>query len=151
MKKLALAILIFFSGSLASADNEAGFVLGSASGFSGMLDLGGGNAADLGLAWGSDSQLTIYADYLFTNARRWNVRNVSNPLTLYYGLGFRLENINSGKHDGKTSFGPRAPIGLHLEINNPNISFFGELAPVLQLTPESEVEIMVGVGVRIRF
>jgi hypothetical protein len=148
---IALVLPVLILGSNAKAGHEAGFVLGTASGFSGMLDLGGGNAIDLGLAYSSNSQFTVTSDYLFTKARSWNLRNLSAPLTLYYGLGVRLLNIKSGKNDGKVAVGPRAPIGLHMEINNPNISLFAELAPVLDIVPESNVEITAGIGVRLRF
>lgn len=151
MKVLVFAVGLLFFSMNAKADNEVGFVLGSASGFSGQLDLGGKRAVDLGLAYSSNSQFTVTSSYLFTKARSWNLRNVSFPLTLYYGLGVRLLNIKSGKNDGKVALGPRAPIGLHMEITNPNISLFAELAPVLDVTPESNVEMTAGIGVRLRF
>lgn len=148
---LVLALSVIIQCSNANASHEAGVVLGTATGFSGLLDLGGGNAIDLGLAYSSNSQFTVTSDYLFTKARSWNLKNINSPLTLYYGIGLRLLNIKSGKNDGKVAVGPRAPIGVHMEINNPNISLFAELAPVLDIVPESNVEIMAGLGVRIRF
>ena len=151
VKLVTLFLSVIILSSNAKAGHEAGFVLGTASGFSGVLDLGGGNAVDLGLAYSSNSQFTVTSDYLFTKARSWNLKNVSAPLTLYYGLGVRLLNIKSGKNNGKVAVGPRAPIGVHMEITNPNISLFAELAPVLDVVPESNVEITAGLGVRIRF
>lgn len=151
LKSILIVLSLLVLSSNAKAGHEAGIVLGSASGFSGLFDLGGGNAVDLGLAYSSNSQFTITSDYLFTKTRSWNLQNVNSPLTLYYGIGLRLLNINSGKNNGKVALGPRAPIGVHLEINNPNISLFAELAPVLDIVPESNVEIMAGLGVRIRF
>ena len=149
--KFVIAVALMLISLNAKAGNEAGFVLGTSSGFSGLLDLQGGNAIDLGLAYSSNSQFTVYSDYLFTKARSWNLQNMSYPLTMYYGLGLRLLNIKSGKNDGKVAVGPRAPIGVHMEITNPNISFFAEVAPVLEVAPESNVEITAGVGVRLRF
>ena len=149
--KIFIAIILTVISVNAKASNEAGFILGTATGFSGLLDLQGNRGIDLGLAYSSNSQFTVYADYLFTKARSWNLQNMSYPLTMYYGLGARLLNIRSGKNDGKVAFGPRAPIGVHMEINNPDISVFAEIAPVLDITPESSVEIMAGLGVRLRF
>lgn len=148
---LALVLSVLILSSNVKASHEAGFVLGTTNGFSGLLDLGGKNAIDLGLAYSSNSQFTVTSDYLFTKARSWSLQNVNSPLTLYYGIGLRLLNIKSGKNNGKVAVGPRAPIGVHMEMNNPNISLFAELAPVLDIVPESNVEIMAGVGVRIRF
>lgn len=151
MKCLLFIVAIVFSGINAFAENEAGFVLGTASGFSGMVDLNGNRAFDVGLAFNSDSSTYLYGDYLFNNARSFDLKGSATPMTLYYGLGVRVMTIKGGKNDGKSSVGPRAPIGLHYKIVNPDISLFGELAPVLNLTPEGGVDITAGVGVRIRF
>ncbi|MGZ3692574.1 MAG: hypothetical protein ACXVAX_13780 [Pseudobdellovibrio sp.] len=153
MTKIAL-LLIVLSGLLSStafAENEAGVVLGTATGFSGAFDLRSNRAFDVGLAYKYDTNTYVYADYLITNARSFSLRGSSEPMTLYYGIGARVDNIKGGKNDGKTAIGPRAPIGLHYNIKNPDISLFGELAMILDVAPESEVEIAAGVGVRIRF
>ena len=152
MKSLiTLVAVVVFCGLTARAENEAGFVLGTASGFSGMFDLRQNRAVDVGLAFNSDSSTYLYGDYLFNNARSFDLKGSATPMTLYYGLGARLMTIKGGKNDSKSSVGIRAPIGLHYKIVNPDISLFGEIAPVLNLTPEGGVDITAGVGVRIRF
>jgi len=151
MTKYLLALILVVGGLNAFAENEAGVMIGTASGFSGMLDLHANRGVDLGLAWNSDSTTYIYGDYLFNNARSYDLKGSATPMTLYYGLGARLMTIKGGKDDGKTSIGPRAPIGLHYNIINPDISFFGEIAPVLNLTPSGSVDITADIGVRIRF
>jgi hypothetical protein len=151
MTKYILALVLIVSGFTAFAENEAGFVLGTASGFSGMVDLHANRGLDLGIAFNSDSTTYLYGDYLFNNARTWDLKGSVTPMTLYYGLGARIMTIKGGKNDGKSSVGPRAPIGVHYNIVNPDISFFGEIAPVLNLTPEGSVDITAGIGVRIRF
>ena len=148
--KIVFVLVLSFS-TIARAENEAGVVLGTATGFTGLIDLGGSRAFDLGLAYKSSSNLYIYGDYLFTNARSFNMRNSITPMTLYYGLGVRVENLKGGKNDGKTAIGPRAPIGLHYKIINPDVSLFGELAMTLDVVPETNVEIAAGIGFRIRF
>ena len=152
MKRIALALISILGIYCSASAHEAGIVLGSASGFSGVLDLNSSNrAVDLGLAWNSDSSLYLYGDYLFTHARSFSLKGASSPMTLYYGLGARMIKIKGGKHDGDTQFGPRTPIGLHYALSNPDISLFGELAAVLNLTPESSVDLTAGIGFRVRF
>ena len=148
-KYFTVVALVLGISTVTQAQNEAGVVVGTASGFSGVLDLGQNRALDLGFAYGYGSELQVYADYLFRNARQFKAGQV--PLSLYYGIGARVRNIRSGKHDGKAAIGPRTPIGLTYLINNPDITIFGELAPVLDIVPDSGVEVMVGLGFRIRF
>ncbi len=141
--------ILIFSTSVSYAQNEAGVALGTATGFSGLLSTSSNRAIDIGLAYSTNSVFNLYADYLITNARLIKAGQV--PLNLYYGLGFRLQNINSGKNDGKTAIGPRAPVGLTYLLNNPDVTFFTEVAPVLDIIPETSVEVMLEVGARIRF
>jgi len=151
MKSLLSLVAVVFIGLSAHAENEVGFVLGTASGLSGMVDLNQNRAVDFALAFNSDSKTHFYADYLFNNARSYDLKGSATPMTLYYGIGVRFYTHKGGKRDGDNFIGPRAPIGLHYKIVNPDISLFGELAPVVNLTPEGSVDITAGVGARIRF
>ncbi|MBC7465078.1 MAG: hypothetical protein H7256_03730 [Bdellovibrio sp.] len=152
MKKYVL-ILVFFITSSVFAD-EVGVILGSTTGLSAKFNLPTQNRAiDMGLGYkmNSTSSLSLHADYLFENARFIRVKT-ADVFAMYYGLGARFININSdGVNKGKTSFGPRAPLGLEYKINNPDISFFGEVAIAVDLIPESLVEVQAGIGVRLRF
>lgn len=150
MKSL-LSIFVVLFGLNAFAEHELGFVLGTASGLSGMVDLNQNRAVDFAIAFNSDSKTHVYADYLFNNARTYDLKGSATPMTLYYGLGLRMYTKNGGKRDGDTYIGPRAPIGLHYKIVNPDVSLFGEIAPVVNLTPEGGVDITAGIGARIRF
>lgn len=151
MTKQILISIILLSSLNVQAENEAGVVLGTATGVSGFLDLGNNRGVDLVIATNQDSKAHIYADYLFTNARSFDIQNSLTPITMYYGIGLRALTINGGRNDGKTQIGPRAPLGVHYKITNPNLSFFGEIAPVLNLTPEGSLDITAEIGARIRF
>lgn len=152
MKKYIL-ILALFSSSISLSD-EIGVILGSTTGLSGKFNLPAQNrSVDFGLGYkmNSTSSLSLHADYLIENARFVRL-STADVFALYYGLGARLININSdGVNKGKTSFGPRAPIGLEYKINNPDISLFGEAALALDLIPQTLVEFQAGIGVRLRF
>ena len=153
--KLLLCLTIMFSTLIASA-NEAqlGVILGSTTGLSGKYDLGGDRAIDGALAYSLNSRygFAFHADYLFNKARQFNVGSVS-PFALYYGLGARFEEIRNRYYDetSSTRLGIRAPIGVYYRINDPNLELFGEIVPVLDLTPRSDVSFDVGLGVRFIF
>ena len=136
----SLLFLILLVGGLNShAENEAGIVLGSASGFSGMFDLNGNRAVDVGIAYNSDSSTYLYGDYLFNNARSFALKGSATPMTLYYGLGLRVMTIKGGRRNGDSSIGPRAPIGLHYKIVNPDISFLLGMRAVAHAITKSKM------------
>lgn len=149
-----LIFLGFFGLSNLAFANEAqfGVILGSTTGLSFKYDLGAGRAFDAALSWSNDSHYgsLFHADYLINQARQFAMGELS-PNFLYYGIGLRLMNIRSGSDNGKTRLGIRAPIGIHHQISNPDLEFFGELVPTLDLTPSTDVDIDVGIGVRFRF
>lgn len=147
-----LLFAIFLSAAAAQA-NEVGFMIGSQAGLSAKFDLAQGDrAVDLGVSYhfSSDSSISIHADYLIENARTFPMRGF-NSFNLYYGIGGRLENIDTGKDSGKSRLGVRAPVGLDYKINNPDLTFFGEIAAILDLTPSSWVDFTAALGLRIRF
>lgn len=150
--------LLIFSGLflitvLASAnDGQIGIVLGSTNGISGKVDIGGSRSIDGVLAYSTDSKYGNYfhIDYIVEKARHFAMGTVS-PVYLYYGPGLRLVNIRTGEDSGKTKIGFRGPIGVNAQSSNPDLEFFGELAPSVDLTPSTSVYIDVGIGVRFRF
>ena len=72
-------------------------------------------------------------------------------MSFYYGGGLRVMSIRSGRDSGQSRLGVRVPFGLHYQISNPDLEFFGEIAPVLDITPSTDVYFDVGIGLRIRF
>lgn len=153
--KLLICSLILVSSIFASAnETQLGVIIGSTTGLSGKYDLGGDRAIDGALAYALDSRygFALHADYLFNKARVFNVGNVS-PLSLYYGLGLRFVEIRNRYYDetSSTRIGVRAPIGVHYRINDPSLELFAEIAPVLDVTPRSDVNFDVGLGVRFIF
>ena len=151
--KLLIFSGIFLVTVLASA-NEAqiGIVLGSTTGISGKVDIGGNRSIEGVLAYSTDSQYGNYfhVDYLIEKARNFAVGNVS-PVYLYYGPGIRLINIRTGVDSGKTKIGFRGPIGVNTHTSNPDLELFGEIAPTADLTPSTSVYLEVGIGIRFRF
>lgn len=135
----------------ARANSSIGFILGNPTGLSGRFQLDSKHSIAIALASnsGNNSGFQVHADYLKDSARKFKVER--ELLELYYGLGFRLIQINSGKNENKTALGLRLPIGISYDITNPDIQFFGELSPSLNLSPYTDVSIAFGIGVRVKF
>lgn len=149
---LALSMLLLTQVSFARGEYQLGVVLGAPTGISGKMELGKNRAVDGVVAYSlaSDLTLELHADYLMENVRGFNV-NAPNPLELYWGIGGRAAVIDGGKHDGDIAFGPRVPVGVNYKIVNPNLEFFGELALVFDVVPDTNLDGEAGIGMRYRF
>ena len=152
MKLFCFLFVLILSNYATANETQLGIILGSTTGLSFKYNLGSDRAVDGALSYSIDGKygFSAHSDYLFNKARQFTLGELS-PLSLYYGIGLRLLNILIGTDKGKARAGIRAPIGLYHQTNNPNLEFFGELVPILDLTPSTDVFIDVGFGVRIRF
>lgn len=154
MKKLTTLIALIstsFFIQQAQATSAIGVVIGDPTGLSGRLGLDSGHSLEGAIASSSSRYegLHIHATYLTDRARSFSTHE--GPIDLYYGIGVRIININDGKYDGDTAIGPRAPLGLLYNFNNPDIEIFGELSLALDITPKTDVDLDIGIGVRFRF
>lgn len=152
--KLLCSMILFFSFILPhSHANEigVGIILGEPTGVSMSSALSGKTALDGALAYNTSSRggFSLHMDHLWLNPTRF--RSPFQDLKWYYGAGARTIFISKGKHDGKTSFGPRFPIGLMKSVSNPSIAMFAEIAVIMDLVPGTEADIDFGLGFRIRF
>jgi hypothetical protein len=104
-------------------------------------------AFDLGLAWSfftdTEEAIQVLADY---QMHSWfNDNPDAARLGFYYGLGGRViftEDVN---------LGVRTPLGLNLVFNEVPVGLFVEGAPVLEVTPETELEFNAVAGIRYYF
>jgi len=157
MKPLIFLTALFFSNFIFSKlclanETQLGVILGSTTGFSAKYDIGADHAIDGALSYSIDGKygFSLHSDYLLNKERQFTIGKIS-PVNLYYGLGFRLLSIRSGTDNGNSKLGIRAPLGVHYRINRPDLEIFGELAPVLDVTPRTDIYINVGLGVRFIF
>ncbi|UOF02223.1 hypothetical protein [Bdellovibrio reynosensis] len=143
-----LVLMIYHS---AQAEVAVGAVLGDPTGLSARTAIDGQHSVDGALAYnsGTYSGLHLHLTYLRDRARTF--ATTEGPIELYYGLGLRLISVDKGKYDGDTALGPRAPLGLVYHFKNPNVEVFGEIALALDVVPRTDVDLDVGVGVRLRF
>ena len=105
------------------------------------------NAIDAGVAWSfrSASSFHLHADYLWHN---YGVFRTAERIPLYYGIGGR---VKIGRQGEDTRFGIRVVVGVDYEARSAPVDVFLELAPVMDLTPGTELTANGGLGVRFWF
>jgi len=78
--------------------------------------------------------------------------STSGKVPVYYGLGARVKfKDDNGHHDDKAAFGIRVPLGIGYLFAEAPFDLFAEIAPILDLTPDTDLEINAAVGVRFYF
>ncbi len=147
MKKLMLIILLFYSSLLAAdADPrfEIGIMVGDPVGLSIKWWHDKTNAFDLVAGWSfpEDGRFNWQADYLFHFPR---IGFKNGELPFYLGLGMML------RIRDESFFGGRIPIGFTYLLKKAPLSFFGEVAPHVEIVPEIEWSADGGVGIRFAF
>ena len=102
-------------------------------------------ALDGAVAWslGRDDALHLHVDYLAHNFGLFQVEE--GKLPIYYGLGCR---IKSGDDD---RFGARIPLGMNYLFENTPLDIFLEIVPVLDLAPNTELNMNGAIGIRYFF
>ena len=145
---ILLAFLVAFSFAPVSAgDVGLGAMIGEPTGFSGKLWLGANTAADAGVAWSLDGRdvVHIHADYL---VHRFDLAEVDRgSVALYGGIGGRLEVRDVG--DDKV--GVRVPLGLAYLFGGASFDTFFEVAPIVNVVPDTDVDVNAALGVRYFF
>jgi hypothetical protein len=159
---IGLAVLVVSIGSsavpAAAADAgsrswELGVVLGEPTGLSAKYWMSANTALDFGAAWsfGEDGRFHLHADYLFHNFDIFKVDSGSLPL--YFGIGGRVrfdEDNNEHDNDG-TRVGLRLVLGLEYLVEAYPMSVFFEIAPIVDIAPETEGSMNGGLGIRYVF
>lgn len=157
MKKLnvlAGIIVLVFGLSLtqplqAQPDNNTGLgiMIGEPTGITFKSWTSDINAFDIGLAWsvGRYDAISIHADYLW---HRFGVFNEleTGQMPVYYGIGGRMV-----LGDLDTYIGVRVPVGLAYLFEDAPVELFIELAPIVNLAPDTEFDMDGALGVRYYF
>jgi len=123
-----------------------GVILGEPTGLSFKQWVGDHTAIDAAAAWsfGDESAFHVHLDYLIHTEGR------ADPdigrVFFYFGIGGRLR---AEEDEGR--IGARIPVGLDYEFDGSPIEVFFEIAPILDLTPETELRVNGGFGVRYFF
>lgn len=158
----ALFIIIILCSTYTSANAQVkdrrqgiGVVLGDPTGLSYKNWVSENQAFDLGAAWSftGDQSFTLFGDYLLHNFSILNnikfvskLSDRSGNFPLYFGAGARIR-----FDDDDTEFGIRIPVGVSYFTKEHPLELFGEVVPIVDLAPDTDVEINGGVGVRFYF
>lgn len=103
---------------------------------------------DAAAAWSfvGGGSFQFHADVLFHNFDLFKVEK--GRMALYYGFGGRFKSEDS---NGDAVFSLRLPIGISYEFENSPFELFFEVAPMLNLAPETKGDIGGGMGFRYYF
>lgn len=159
---LGIAVLVATIGSwaapAAAADAgagtwELGVILGEPTGLSAKYWMSPSTALDFGAAWsfGDDGRFHLHADYLYHNFDIFRVDQGSLPL--YFGIGgrVRFDEDDDVHDDDGTRVGLRLVLGLEYIVEQYPMSVFFEIAPIVDLAPETEGSMNGGLGIRYVF
>lgn len=147
MKKTLIVLFtacVILGMSYNSADaqsTELGVIVGEPTGLSAKFWTGGSTAIDFAAAWSSGGDtIHFHSNYL---VHMW----LNNRSSFYVGLGGRVLLKDSSE------FAARVPLGLQINLVRGRLGLFMELAPMLDIIPEtgSGIDINGALGLRFRF
>jgi hypothetical protein len=126
-----------------------GFIAGEPTGVDGKYWLSRTTALDMAVAWsseGENDQLHLQADHVWHDFDLIDVDE--GRLPVYYGIGARIRFADNG---GDDHFGVRFPVGLDYLFQGNRVDLFGEIAPTLDVTPNTNLDVEGGIGLRYFF
>jgi len=102
-------------------------------------------AFDLGAAWSfqDDGNFHLHVDYLFHNFGYFDVEKGALPF--YLGIGGRV------RFEDDSRVGIRFVLGLEYFLEDWPFGLFVEVAPIIDLAPETEGDVNGGLGARFYF
>ena len=144
-------LILSYSFQVRAEEVGVGAIIGSPTGVSAHVRLDSQHLIAGALAYNFSKYqgLHLSGDYLWDNTYEFSIK--SWEWNVYYGIGGRLIAIQSGDDKNKTAFGVRGPVGVTHTLRDPHVMIFGEIAPVLNIIPSSDVGFDLGLGARILF
>ncbi len=105
-------------------------------------------AIDGAVAWSfaKNARIHLHADYLVHVFDLIDVE--TGRLPLYYGIGGRIRFADGDRDD---NIGVRIPVGLAYLVENVPLDIFFEIVPILDLTPDTDLDFNAALGVRYFF
>lgn len=151
----------------AGGDFGLGIIIGEPTGLSVKYWLSPKSAIDGGFAWSfrGDGAVHIHGDYL---RHDFNLIHVEEgQMAIYYGIGGRILIFSHRNYyyddeghrhyyyydhnDNSVFVGLRVPVGLEYIFQGNHVDLFLELAPVLDIVPETDLDLNGGIGIRYFF
>lgn len=137
-------------------DLGVGAMVGEPTGLSVKKWLGNDRAIDAGVAWSfsENESLHVHADYLFHRYDVFQGAEVNGELPLYFGVGGRVkleDNDGRGRNDDDDLLGVRAPVGIAYMPNSAPVDVFAEIAPIMDIAPDTDLDLNAAIGARYYF
>jgi hypothetical protein len=153
MKKTMVltTLLVVALGGVAEAKPRGnvglGIIVGEPTGIDLKVFVGEANAIEGAVAWSlsGDNEFHIQVDYLY-HFYEW-IKVSKGSLPVFLGVGGRIA-LRDNQDD---LFGVRIPVGLAYEFAEGIFDVFGEIVPVLNLTPDTDFDFEGAIGLRFWF
>lgn len=153
--KIAIIVLLLAVSSANARSQDdfgIGIIIGEPTGLSLKYWLDEECAVDGAAAWSNseNDSFQLHGDYLIHNYELLE----ADKLPVYYGIGARLKFKDSdgrGRNENYAMFGIRVPFGVTYLFEYEPLDLFFEVVPVLDLSPDVEVDINAAVGLRFYF
>ncbi|MEZ5360184.1 MAG: hypothetical protein R3F48_15310 [Candidatus Zixiibacteriota bacterium] len=142
---VALAVITAFGSNALAKGFGLGVIIGEPTGPSFKAWTGANTAIDGAAAWSLDdnNSFHLHLDYLM----HANVLKIEKgKMPLYYGIGGRMEFVEHGDDD---IIGVRIPVGLEYLPHKTPLGIFLEIVPVLNLIPETDMDMEGAIGIRL--
>lgn len=157
MKKSLVAVLalVLATGAVArQGEFGLGLMLGDPTGVTGKYWLDEKSAVDAAAAWSlNDEDFNLHVDYLVHSFEK--LKEEPAQWAFHYGIGARLrfpeDNNGNGNENDDATLGVRVPLGLDLYPSKLPLEFFIEVAPVMDLVPDTDFDMEFGLGARFYF
>lgn len=154
---LFAAMLLAFAVSASMDGLGIGVIAGNPTGLTLKKWLGASSALDLAAAWSLDENESfhIHADYLMHHFGLVGLDPGDGRLPLYYGVGGRLvilDRDNQGpgeENDDDFRLGVRIPLGAAYLFEEAPVEIFLEVVPVVDLVPDTDLDMDAALGARI--
>ncbi len=148
---IAVVLLLIACPVVGTAKVGLGIVAGEPTGLSLKVWSNSRQAFDLAAGWslGDGDWVYLHGDFLLHSYALEDEieEDFEGRLPFYYGIGARV--LLSEDHDSR--FGVRIPLGLDYIFSDGRFDIFLEVAPVLDLVPETDLDLAGGIGVRYYF
>ena len=162
MKIVPVAFVLFalaFGMQEARGENGlgVGVIVGEPTGVSIKNWISETRAVDAAAAWSFSGKASFqfHADYLIHNFSLLKPKDFKGRLPVYFGVGCRikLKDANEGKerNDEDALVGIRIPFGISCLFADTPIDLFAEVVPILDVAPETDLDINAAIGVRFYF
>jgi hypothetical protein len=139
-------IVLVLATSAVAGNVGLGVMIGEPTGVSLKVWSNSHTAFDAAAGWslGHEEWIYVHGDYLW---HRYELDVEEGSLPFYFGIGARVL-----LHDGDDSkVGIRLPLGLDYVFENHRFDIFIEVAPIIDLAPDTEFDVGGGVGARYYF